>query len=50
MDELLKMDGYDWLICPHCGNNDRESLSISVRPESVGFWCEQCDESDYIDI
>lgn len=38
-------DGYDWLECPYCGNDE---IRVSIRSRSVGFWCDECDSNDFV--
>jgi sarcosine oxidase delta subunit len=47
--ERFNEDFFEWISCPYCGNSDTDELSFSVRAESVGVHCNECENSDFYD-
>jgi len=45
MSEFEMFSWKEWIECPNCGEND--DVRISIRPRSVGLWCDRCDISSY---
>lgn len=35
----------DWIMCPYCGSE--QAWPKGADDGSIGFYCEDCDESDW---